>query len=65
MKPGAAQGTQPVVKGGNPLTRGAGGDDLDADGRRSALRAEVGAVMVVKEDGRQRLLLNRSSIIQI
>lgn len=52
-------------EGGNPLTRGAGGDGLDADGRRSALRAEVGAVMAVKEDGRQRLLLNRSSIIQI
>lgn len=52
-------------EGGNPLTRGAGVDGLDADGRRSALTAEVGAAMVVKEGERQRLQLNRSSIIQI
>lgn len=61
---GCTRGTA-CGKGGNPLTRGAGGDGLDADGRRSALTAEVGAAMVVKEDERQRLLLNRSSIIQI
>lgn len=52
-------------EGGHPLTREAGGDGLEADGRRSALPAEMRAVVVVKAERRQRLLLNRSSIIQI
>lgn len=66
-KPGTARGgARTVVKGASTHQRGWGRwPGLDANVRRSALTAEMGTVVAITPGKRQRLLLNRSSIIQI